>query len=151
MSYTTVEGLWLTRIRAMSQFDSDNSSRGNWGKVGNGAASQYAILHPGEHAYDLQAMGGNRHTVYQTIIQLYQRYVEEGTTLQNLEILEQAVRDELNQYRLMGDTSGAVVYARVVRSREMIAERETPDGPPIWLRIDMVGETLYEESVTLAE
>lgn len=147
MSYDTVEGLWLTRLRAMSAFNGDNTARGKWGILNKGRSNQYAILKPGAHSREWIAFQAQE-TTWQTIIQLWQRYAEDGTSIVNLQNLVDDVLAELDTYPNLGDTGNTVVEGRIVEVREV---RETPADAPSWLYVELVGQAIEHEGITFAE
>lgn len=155
MSYSTIEGYWLGKLQDMPQFDGSNSSRGKWGMLNSGKSAYYAILKPGAHTHTWITMGGMgssgaavwQHN-YRTIIQLWQRYTADGDALIALEELDKAVSTYLARYRKLGDTSGVVQDGDIIESREVI---QIPADAPAWLMVELVGECLYEETITFAE
>lgn len=147
MTYLAGEALWLTRLQGMSQFDADNSSRGKWGMLNSGASDHYAILKPGANNRD--KLGSNtRRDQYRTIIQLWQRYVDDGTSLTNLETLVDNVLAELDTYWKMGDSTGGVIRANIVEVREYV---QIPGDAPKWILAELVGEWHEQTSITYAE
>lgn len=147
MSYDTIEGLWLTRLLAMSQFNTDNTSRGKWGILNRGYNNQYAILKPGEHTREMISFQ-TQETNWQTIIQLWQRYKDDGTSVTDLQALVDAVLSELDTYPHIGDTGNTVVEGRITTVREMI---QTPADAPAWLYVELIGQAYEQEAITFAE
>ena len=145
-SYSTVEGLWLTRLQAMSQFTTANSTRGKWGIRNTGNSAQYAILKPGTYTRTWSAMT-LREDTYQTIIQVWQRYKDDGTTMTNLEALVDAILAEMDKHINLGDAA-TVTYADIVAVREMQEILDAPGGGPIWLMVELVGETHVQTQIT---
>lgn len=150
MSYDAVEALWLTRVRGRSEFNADNSGRATMSLLHTGNADVYAILYPGEHTHTRLAMGGAQENIYRTRIQIWQPLIEDGTTAQELSALAEDVRQELDTYRLLGDTTNEVRHARIVATGAMEMRRLKKDGP-LWLMIELIGEAQHEESITFAE
>lgn len=149
MSYDTIEAAWLTRVRAMSQFDTTNSGRATTSMLHTGAGAVYAILYPGEHLHDRMGMGGSQANTYRTRIQLWKPLIEDGTTAQELAALAEDVRQELDKYHQLNGTTG-VSNARITTTGAMEVRRLIKDGP-IWYMVELVGECRYEESITFAE
>jgi hypothetical protein len=150
MTYAAGEALWLTRLRAMSNFDSGNSARGRWGIRNSGKSDHYAILKPGVHNREWLSITV-RWDHYQTIIQLWQRYVDDGDTLTDLEALVDAVLAELDKYRLIGDSGGTVQAANIVAVREVQEILAGPGEGPVWLMVELVGEWHEENTIAFAE
>ena len=147
MSYEAGEALWLARIRAMSQFDAGNSSRGKWGIRNTGKSNQYAILKPGLHTREM--IGFNRRVNhYQTIIQLWQKYSEDGQSAIDLTTLTSSVLAYLDTYPQMGDATNTVIGGEITEVREM---QQIPPEAPVWLFVELVGSWDEEASITFAE
>ncbi len=150
--YSDGEALWLTRLQAMDQFNGENSSRGKWAQRNSGSAAQYAVLKPGEQVIQKHGMGGKKNALNHTIIQLWQRYKEHGTSMTDLEALVQNVIDELDQYPTIGDAGDTVIQGNIIQVREL---RETYSSPtaklPKWLYVELVGEWNEEIDITYAE
>lgn len=148
MGYEDIEALWLTRVRAMSEFNQNNSSRGDWSMLNNGRDEKYAILKPGQHIHEWMTTTVMQHT-YRTIIQVWYRYGNgDGTALTALTALETDIRTELYQYRLLADSTGTVQDADIVETREVV---QIPADGPEWLMVELVGECQDEETITFAE
>jgi hypothetical protein len=150
MSYSAGEALWLTRLRALSQFNTSNSTRGKFGIRNSGKSDHYAILVPGP--WDRTYIGMNtRMDTFRTIIQLWQRYIDDGTTMTDLEALVDAVLAELDTYPRIGDTTGNIIDAAIVEVRELQMILAEPGGGPAWLLVELVGEWHEQTAVTFAE
>ena len=150
MSYSAGEALVLTRLRGMSQFDTDNSSRGKFGQKNSGSAAQYAILFPGTRTRNKHGMAGKKRVVHQTIIKVYQRYKDDGTSLTDLETLVEAIENELDKYPQMGDATGTIIQAWLVEARDVMEEMDAGTAGPAWLYQELVCEWHEEKSITFA-
>lgn len=148
-SYSTVEGLWLTRLQAMSQFTANNSSRGRWGIRNSGASNQYCIIKPGSHTRQMVSYT-LRQDNFQTIIQLWQRYKDDGDTMTDLESLVDAVLVEIDKYPHLGDST-RVVDCNISEVREMQEILDSPGGGPVWLMVELVGEVNEQTEITFSE
>lgn len=146
MAYSDGEALFLTRLRAMSQFTTHNSSRGKWGILNTGEAKQYAVLKAGTRAR-VKSIKTVQET-HRTIIQLWQRYIDDGTSYTDLMTLVDAVVAELDKYRTMGDTGDTVVKANIVEVGE-VATSPSPEAP-YWLIVEVVGEWVEHHEITYA-
>jgi hypothetical protein len=147
MSYQAGEALWLARLRAMPQFNGDNTSRGKWGIRNTGKGHQYAILKPGTHTREMIAMN-RRVNHYQTIIQLWQKYTEDGQSAIDLTTLTSSVLAYLDTYPQMGDTTEAVIGGQIIEVREM---QQIPPDAPVWLFVELVGAWDEENAISFAE
>lgn len=131
MSYSDGEALILGLLRDMAQFDATNSSRAKWGILNSGAAAQYAVLRPGPWQTDYQGLGreGAR-TTWTTVIELFQRYKDDGASALELQELMAAVVEYLEQYETLGD---AAIYAEPQSGGAML-EVWNKDGGIGWLK-----------------
>lgn len=152
MSYDAVEALWLTRIQAMTEFSSANSGRATTSLLHTGKGAEYAILYPGEHLHNRLGLGGSQDNTYRTRIQLWKplEVNGDGSAARALAALAEDVRQALDQYRLLGDTTGGVSRARIIQTGAMEIRRLVKDGQ-LWLMVELLGECHYEESITFAE
>lgn len=147
MSYEAGEALWLARLRAMSQFNSDNTSRGNWGIRNSGKSGHYAILKPGTHTREMMSFNV-RLNHYQTIIQLWQKYVDDGPSAIDLQELTSATIAYIDTWPRVGDATNTVQGAQIVEIREM---QQIPADAPSWLFVELVGMWDEEQTITFAE
>lgn len=147
MSYADGEALWLTRLRAMSAYDTTNSGRGTYGMLNSGKADRYAILKPGDHERQMIAPT-TRWNIYRTVISLYRPWRDDGTTLTNLEADVDAVLTEMDKYRHLNDST-VVTDANIATVREFVALG--PPDTPVWLRADLIGEWYEEEELTYSD
>ena len=112
LSYADGEALALTQIQAVSGFAASigNTSRGKYGILNTGKAAVYAILRPG--GFQRMWMAPKCvHTDNSTIVEVWQRYKDDGTTLTDLEANVQLILARLDLYRHMGDTQNKVLDA----------------------------------------
>lgn len=145
--YGDVEALWLTRIRAISGYDGTNTSRGDFKILNSGKSNQYVVIMPGAHSRQMISLSTRLET-WQTVMEVYERYKDDGTTLTALETQVNTIVDAIDQYRILGDTGGTVRKGEIVEIREVV--RFPPNGPE-WLIAAIVGQTDEEKSITFAE
>lgn len=150
-NYSTIEGLWLTRLQGMTAFNTSNSARGKWGILNSGRDDQYAVLKPGERERAASGLGGQMMDTHRTIIQVYQRYKDDGTSMTDLEALVESIVNELDTYPYLGDSGNTVVMGTIVQVREYQEILASDGGGPILLLAELVGEAHEETSPTLAE
>ena len=151
MGYSAGESLFLLRLQAMDQFDGKNSGRGTFGMRNSGASDQYAVLKPGVRMRTKHGMGGKKRIVHQTIVQLYQQFVEGEASLKNLETLVGDVEAELDKYPRMGDGTNTVIQANITEVREAQEIYESAAAKvPLWLYVELVGEWHEEVEITYA-
>ena len=152
--YPDGEALALTVLRGVTGFTGTtaadaNTSRGKWGLLNSGISDHYGILKPGEFAREQGAMSMNIST-FQTVIQIWQRYTDDGTTLTALEGHVKNVLNYFDTKRKLGDATGTIVDAYIAEGRE-VSERWAKDGALMWLSQDLILTWMEHDTVTYAE
>ena len=149
MSYAAGETLALTVLQSVTGFASTNTSRGKWGILNSGASDHYGILKPGAFERTQGAMSMNIST-FQTIVQVWQRYKDDGDTLTSLEAHVDNILAAFDAKRKIGDTTGTIVDAFMGEGRE-VTERWAKDGALAWLSQDLVLTWQEHNNVTYSE
>lgn|SRR5512145_1131319 len=152
MSYAAGETLVLARLRAISGsvWTSSNSSRGKYGMLNSGDSDHYAILRPGPGANRFLSTNTSLRA-YTTIIKVYQSYVDDGTSLTNMEAYAEAILDQFDAYRLLGDTTGTVQDSMIVSWGEVMEQWKAGGNGPRWLAQEFTIAWKEENNVTFAE
>ena len=150
MSYSAGEALVLTRLREVSGFNTTpaNTSRGNFGILNSGAAAFYGILAPGPYSSEWETPTVRR-WYWSTIIRVYQRYVDDGTRMTDLETNVQNVIDYFLKYQYLG--SPTTILDAHPSSADQMQEIWSKDGGLSWLRWDVRIEWEEEQTVVYAE
>lgn len=129
MSYAAGEASVLTLLREMPAFDRANSARCDWKPLNSGQSDHYAILKPGAFANQSEAIGaGAAVTTWRTIIEVWQRWLDDGPTAIALEELVTAVIEHVERYPALG---GAALLAWVAGGSDM-QQRWLNEGGPMW-------------------
>lgn len=129
MSYPTGEAAVLTLLQAMPEFDRRNAARADWKPLNSGASDHYAILKPGAFTNAQESIGGEAAvTTWRTIIEVWQRWVDDGPTAVALQGLTQKVIEHIERYPSLG---GEGLLAWVAGGGEM-QQRWTKEGGPMW-------------------
>lgn len=128
MSYAAGEERIAELLRAMRQFDRANVGRGDWKPLNSGASDHYAILKPGAWTNSADGLNGEALTEYRTIIELWQRWVDDSPTVQALEALTQAVVEHLERYPSLDEMC---LMARVAGGSD-VQQRWLKEGGPVW-------------------
>lgn len=144
----------LTVLRGVTGFTGTtaataNTSRGKWGLLNSGISDHYGILKPGAFVRSQGAMSMNIST-FETIIQIWQRYVDDGDSLTNLEGHAKNVINYFDTKRKLGDSTGTIVDAFIDSGRE-VNERWSKDGALVWLSWDLVLTWQEHDLITYAE
>lgn len=143
MAYSTGEGLILTRIRNLSNYDTNNTSRADW-KILNrgdklkktGSSNHAVVLRPGPFEQEWISPTVFR-AMWTTVIEVWQRYKDDSTTATDLYARAFEIIEEFHQYPKLG--SGDDQYFSVTVTggeppQEMWTRR---DGGPKWLKWEM--------------
>jgi hypothetical protein len=148
MSYTAGEALALARLREISGslWTSDNSGRGTWYMLNTGKASRYAFLKPGPGKNDFISINTSVRT-YATMIEIWQAYVNDGTSLTNLQAYQEAILDKFDNSRLLGDTGGTIQDSRCIALGEPQEMWTAGGNGPFWLRQDFQIQWKEENTV----
>lgn len=151
MSYTAGEALVLSRLQGISGgvWTTSNTARGNWKILNDGISDHYAILKMGPGLNDGETFSTfARH--YTTIIQIWQAYQDDGTSYTNILAFWEAILNQFDAYRKLGDTTGVVLDAHCSRWDEVM-ERWTKDGGPKWLSQNFYIDWIEEKQIAYAE
>lgn len=148
--YPDGEALVLTVLQGATGFSSTNTSRGKWGALLNsGLNDHYGILKPGDFNRSQIGMTTNS-SIFQTVIQVWQQYVDDGDSLTNLEGYVKNVISCFDTKRKLGDTTGTIVEAFITNGRE-VNERWNKDGALVWLSQDLIVTWQEHDVITYAE
>jgi len=128
--YPRAESLLLAQIRAVDGYNQENTFVGKWGILNNGKSAKYAIIRPGANTI---SYGSARVDVnWTSIVEIYQKYLDDGPSLTSLEGDVRAVMNRLILYPHMGDTTGAITQAAITSMAEPVRVDSSPNGP-YWL------------------
>lgn len=150
--YSDGESKVLTRLQAISGtvWTATNTARGKWGLLNSGAADHYAVLKMGAGTNDGLSLSATLRR-YTTVIEVWQSYLDDGTSYTNMLAFWEAILDMFDQYRKLGDTGGTIEDARCTRW-DAIEERWVKGGNgPRWLKQNFYIEWAEENAVTYAE
>lgn len=152
--YPDGEALILTRLRSVTGFtgttaSTENTSRGKWGLRNSGNSDHYAILKPGEFTREQGAMGMNI-SYFRTVIQVWQRYKDDGDTLTDLEGYVKAIINYFDQHRKISDGTNTIVEAFITGGSDVL-QMQNRDGGIDWLRWDLYLDWQEHDVITYAE
>ena len=152
MSYPTGEGYVLTKLQAIAggAWTATNTSRGKWGILDSGKADHYAILKEGAGGSAAFISGSTKERTYRTVVQVWQSYTDDGTSATNLQAYGEAIRNQFDAYRKLGDTSGTIIDAECDEWSE-VQEMWVRGGGLRWLRQDFIVRWREQVSITFAE
>ena len=138
-----------TQVKAVSSFSASNVSIGDWKVLNRGASSVYAIIRPGVAARPPLSYNV-RDNNYRTVVEVWQRYNDDGTTMTDLLGHVDDITTRLDKYRKLADTTATIRDANVTGYGEVL-QMWTNDGGASWLRRDVYVDWTEEESITYAE
>lgn len=132
MAYITGENLIVTVIKAHANFDANNVAQAKWTFLNKGKSDHHAILKSGGTVPVFITP-----TIYQreqrTIIEVWQRYKNDGTTATNLYGHVENVITQIQDNEKLGDTAG-IVQNSSVEEIGPVMEMWMSGGGPAWLK-----------------
>ena len=149
MTYAAGEALLLTVVQGVTGFSTTNTSRGNWLPLNSGKAAKYAVLKPGGSDYRAYIGINTNKPVHLTVIEVWEFYTQDGTTLTNLEADVQSIITAVRKSKHLGDDS-KVLDSNVLTTSE-VQEMWMKKGGPTWLRQRITVGWEEEEIITFQE
>lgn len=147
MAYADIEQLALEAVRQLDSFDTDNTSRGKWGIRNSGKSPHYAVLKPG--ASTLQWVTFRKyHANWRIIIQLWQRYVDDGGSMEAIEALKDEVVTGIQPERLLNDSQGRLSDTSIAGWGDL---QQLPADAPEWLLWEIFLDAREEVEVTFTD
>jgi hypothetical protein len=150
MSYSAGEALILTRVQAITNYSASNTSRGDWGILNSGKGQTYAIIRPGPFVRMWEGSTSNIAT-WTTIVEIWQRYIDDGTTLTNLEANVANVIAGIDIYKRMGDQTGLMIDFSLTSGSEVLSKWERGGNGPAWLSQELSVTWREEVDVTYSD
>lgn len=147
MSYRAGQDKISAILQAMSNFSPGAVTSAKYAVLNTGKSNCYAIMKPGPFDIDYTIGMGNsiRMARWQTVVELWQRWVDDGTTIDDLCDLIDATIAEIELHPTLDDLPG-VTRARVSGGDD-IKERWTKEGGPIWASLEVYVD--WQEEVTI--
>lgn len=139
-----------TQVKAVSGFDSTNVVIAKWGLLNSGKKAFYAIIRPGPASRPRSAFG-IRDNIYRTIIEVWQRYKNDGSTLTDLTGHVDAITARIDQYRKLADGTNTVRDAEASGLGEVTEQWRNKGDGPSWLKREIFVDWTEESKVTYAE
>jgi len=146
--------LIVAQVNAVSGFASTganlNITIAKWGILNTGNSDHYAIIRPGPTERPRISFR-IRDSAYRTIIEVWQRYKDDGSTLTNLIGYVNAIAAQIDKYRKLADTTGTIRDAQVSEFSDVTEQwRGNADGPS-WLKREIYVDWNEESNVNYAE
>lgn len=150
MGYTAGEALVLAQLQAVAGFSSANTSRAKWLILNSGNAKVYGILRKGEWSMEWIS-ATMAHFTWTTVIEIWQRWVDDGATQIALESAVDQVIARFLAYRKLGDTTDRINDSNPRRGGEPAEMWLAGGNGPSWLRAEVELEWEEHVAVTYAE
>jgi len=140
---TLIQTLVKTATGFTGTGTSTNVSIGKWGIRNSGASDHYAIIKPGPTNRP-QLSFTKKDNLYRTIVQVWQRYKDDGTTLTNLLGYVDNITTKIDATPKLGDTTATIRDANATGYSDVF-EMVNNDGGIDWLRRDIFIDWIEEE------
>lgn len=149
--YSDGEALVLSRLQAISggAWTSANTARGKWTQLDTGTADHYAILKMAGGTNDPLSISSTMRQ-WTTVIEVWVSYKDDGTSYTNLLAYHEAILDQFDAYRKLGDTGGTISDSRCARW-DTVEEMWVRGGGVRWLKQNFYIEWQEENAATYAE
>jgi hypothetical protein len=133
MTYATGQTAIYNRIIAHASFDANNTSESDWGILNTGNAAYYAILKPSPDPAPIEWITFTIYMIHwTTIVEVWQRYVDETTTQAALYGHTGQIIAQMQPYnRLTGNT---IAHAEAVSVGTPTEEWKSGAKGPAWLK-----------------
>jgi len=153
MGYPECEALVLTQLQAVTGFTPNagisNTSRGDYSILNSGAGAVYGIVIPGTGNTDL-GTATVFYNKWETIVQIWQPYIDDGKTLTDLEANVKNVITRFKQYKHLGNSAIIQDSEPTVVDKPVERWERGGDGPA-FISQDILLKYTEEEAVTYAE
>lgn len=137
------------QIQSSTGFTASNVTIAKWGILNQGKSDHYAIIRPGKT--DRTGLTFTvKDNAYQTIIEVWQRYKDDGSSVTELLTHVDNITTTLDQYRKVGDTTRIIRDVNVTGYSE-VKEQWNKSGGAAWLSRDIIVDWMEEEAVIYAE
>ena len=137
------------QVKQATGFGPSNVSIANWKILSSGNDDHYAIIRPGpteRPPLSFSVVDNN----YRTIIEVWQRYRDDGGTVTDLLEYVDNITAQIDRYRKLADTTNTIRDANVIEYGEVM-QKWNKDGGLSWLERDITVLWTEEESITYAE
>lgn len=149
MSYKLGEAAILAKVQTCTGFDSTNTSQAKWRLLNSGRSDNYAILRPGEFSLEWLTPAMYQAN-WQTVIEVWQRYKDDGTTQEYLYDLVENLLVGLQVWPNMGLPNS--VHDSSISGGDTPEEMWTAGGNgPAWLRWNVTVSWSEQDEITLSE
>ena len=142
MSYAAGQARILALVIACDDFNATNTSETDWKILNQGISDHYAILRPA--GFSIEWIAASTYTVHwRTMLEVWQRYTDEGTTQTNLYGYVASVLPVMASPHGGDDSMSDLT----VRAADDPKEMWTAEGGPKWLKWEL--EVMWDEQTTV--
>jgi len=146
MAYTDGETAILNRIRAHADYSSSNAVKNNWQVLDSGKSAFYAILRPHTEPAEIKFYSfGGYHIGWNAVIEVWQRYKDDGVTAADLFGNVQTILAQMQPYKQLGRTD---VQNAEITGITAPTHQWTKDGGMSWLKQELIITWLEEVEVS---
>lgn len=143
-----------TIVDGVSGFNKSGSTQNvtisKWGILNSGRSDHYAIIVPGS-VNRPRLTFRIRDSQYRTNIEVWQRYKDDGDSLTSLLGHVANIVAEIDKYRFLGDTTGALRNADVIELSEVTEQWRNKGDGTSWLKREIYIDWQEESNVSYAE
>jgi hypothetical protein len=131
MSYSAIEARVQSLIQALATYDDEDVTRGDE-RVKDRGSPPYVVLTPGPFRCEPASRYGVQIMTWTVYLDLYTRYMGDGTEWTDLETYSQELVDTLGAYPTLNALTG-VIRAEVVSGGEVFEVEDEAGGGPHFL------------------
>lgn len=147
MNYIEGEKLIAARVEEATGFNANNVKRGAYGILNSGNSDHYAIIHSGGTVRTQESFTAKLNT-HRTVIEIWQRLVDESSTLDSLYENVANVVNYLDPLRDMSSDGTYIRDANVTAAGE-VKEMWTNKGDgPSWFKQEIMVDWSEDDNVT---
>ena len=141
MSYAVIEAAVQTLLQALGQYGDADVTRGDW-RVLDSGSGPYAVVYAGP--FDVEEGGdwGQKVYAWTVYVEVFERYLDNGTSETNLETRVQNTVDQLCAYPTLDGASG-VTLAMPVHADELRYVFDEQGGGPHFI-MQRIAERVWE-------
>jgi hypothetical protein len=150
--YDDGEALILGLVQGLTNYNTTNTTQGDWRVLDQGQDVRFAILKPGPHS-SLDHTMDRVLDIYRTTIEVWAVFKVEESDAQNLINLEGYVNeivDGLRPYNRLGD-SGQTILKAMVAEVDEVEEHFNDQGGLEWLKQEVHVEWQEERTYTFQD
>lgn len=147
MNYINGEKAIAARVEEAVGFSSANVKRGAYGILNSGNSDHYAIIHAGGSARNQETLTAKLN-VHRTVIEVWQRLIDDVSSLDSLYEHVASVVNYLDPLRRMSDDGTYIRDANVTAIGEVKEMWTTKGDGPSWFKQEIMVDWSEDDNVT---